>query len=176
MGANIELWQYRLFQNAAFYLDEVFRRSTALASTMPDTDMKDPIMVAAGKKAAATRATGTYTFDEHLHSVPQNIVALVQELRDYIAGLDDAVEESPKKYYVAYKVAQNFVCMEPHQTKVTLFLKLDPSELQSLPDNARDVREIGHYGTGDLELTIKTMSEAEAAKELIRMAFEKVGG
>ena len=49
MGANIELWQYRLFENGAFYLEEVFRRSKTIDSDMPTiTNGKNPVMVAAG--------------------------------------------------------------------------------------------------------------------------------
>ena len=58
MGANIELWQYRLFQNNSLYLEEIFRKTL---NTDPTTEeiTKSPVMVAAGKKAAQTRKTGT---------------------------------------------------------------------------------------------------------------------
>jgi len=65
MGANIELWQYRLYENDILSLEEVFRRHEALFSDAKTTE-KNPVMVAAGKKAARTRATAQYTVDEHL--------------------------------------------------------------------------------------------------------------
>lgn len=85
-------------------------------------------------------------------------------------SLDEAVEESPKKFYVAYKVSQNFVCMEVKKNKVILYLKLDASEVKNIPTNARDVRDIGHYGTGDFELSIRTQEEAESAREYIKLS------
>jgi predicted transport protein len=177
MGANIELWQYRLFDNGAFYLEEVFRRSTSLiGEDISSTNGKNPIMVAAGKKAALTRATGTYSFEEHIKNTDNDIKEIVLDLRDYILNIDEAVEESPKKFYVAYKVAQNFVCMEIKKNKIILYLKLDPSEVKEMPQNSRDVRDIGHYGTGDFELTIRKKEEAESAHKYIRAAFEIVGG
>ena len=177
MGANIELWQYRLFENGLFYLDEVFRRSTALTGDVSAiADGKNPVMVAAGKKAAMTRASGSYTFDAHINGADGSVKDIVLDLRDYIMSLDEAVEESPKKFYVAYKVSQNFVCMEVKKNKVILYLKLDASEIKNMPTNARDVRDIGHYGTGDFELSIRTQQEAEAAREYIKMSFERVGG
>lgn len=176
MGANIELWQYRLFQNNVLYLEEVFRRTTSLLVVRDTPTGKDPVMVAAGKKAAVSRAAGTYSFDEHVDGVPEHVRDLVIDLRDYILDIDESVEESPKKYYVAYKVTQNFVCMSTRRDKVTLFLKVDPSELESLPPNGRDVRDIGHEGTGDFELTIRNKEEAASAKPYIRTAFERVGG
>lgn len=177
MGANIELWQYRLYENGALYLDEVFRRSTTLTpNEFNSNDGKNPIMVAAGKKAAITRATGSYTFNEHIEDADDSIKAAVFDLREYILGLGESVEENPKKYYVAYKVTQNFVCMEVKKNKVILFLKLDPKEFTKLPNNARDVSEIGHYGTGDFEMTAKTEDDLTEVQKYIKLAFESVGG
>jgi predicted transport protein len=177
MGANIELWQYRLFENGAFYLEEIFRRSTSLTGDTSSTiNGKNPVMVAAGKKAAMTRITGSYSFEGHIKNIDKDIKEIVLDLRDYILSIDESVEESPKKYFIAYKVAQNFVCMEVKKTKINLYLKLDPSEIKEMPENARDVRDIGHYGTGDFELTIRKKEEAETGYKYIKMAFERIGG
>jgi predicted transport protein len=81
------------------------------------------------------------------------------------------MEEVPKKFYVAYKISQNIVCMEVKPQKVILYLKLNPKELKSLPKNARDVSEIGHYGTGDLELTVNSGESIEIAKEYIHFGI-----
>lgn len=66
--------------------------------------------------------------------------------------------------------------MEIKKNKVILNLKLDPSEIKNMPKNARDMRNVGHYGTGDFQLTVRTPEEAEEARKFIRMSFERVGG
>jgi predicted transport protein len=38
------------------------------------------------------------------------------------------------------------------------------------------MRKIGHYGTGDLEVTVKTFSDFEALKPYMQLAYEQVGG
>jgi len=53
-------------------------------------------------------------------------------------------------------------------------LKLDASEVKNLPKNAKNVRNIGHYGTGDFELTIRTPEEAEASRVFIKDSFDRV--
>ncbi len=177
MGANIELWQYRLFENGALYLEEVFRRQASVGVDVGAVETgKNPVMIAAGKKAAITRATGSYTFEQHLKNVDKKIKEIVLDIREFILGLDDSIEENPKKFYVAYKAIQNFVCMEVKKGKVVLYLKLNPNELNGMPSNARDVREIGHYGTGDFELTVIKPEEAEEANKFIQMSFQRVGG
>jgi len=175
MGANIELWQYKLYNTNTLYLEEIFKKSTALIS--PDTDAKgkDPVMVLAGKKAAHTRQVGSYTFEEHLENCDDKIKILLQDLREYILNIDETVEEAPKKFYVAYKVSQNFVCVETKKSKILLFLKINLKEIK-IPDNGRDVSKIGHYGTGDLEITINNLEEMEKSKEYIKSAFENIGG
>ncbi|CAN5574373.1 hypothetical protein BH10PLA1_BH10PLA1_11950 [soil metagenome] len=177
MGANIELWQYRLFANNSIYLEEIFRKDSGASenSAWPGTG-KNPVMVEAGKKAAATRLQGIYTFEKHLENVPNETREIVNDIRQFVLDLGESVEESPKKLYVAYKLAKNFVCVEVHQKWVTLFLKLDPAELSPFPANARDVAKIGHYGTGDLELIIKSRKDVELAKQYIKDAYEAVGG
>jgi len=176
MDANIELWQYRLFENGALYLEQVFGRASAQPTSPDQAVVKNPVMVAAGVNAAETRKSGVYTFEQHIERIPEATKQLLLGLRDGILNLGESVEEIPKKCYIAYKVAKNFVCMESRRNKALLYLKLNPSKIAQLPPNARDVRQIGHYGTGDLELTVQTPEEALAAQEWIRKAFEQVGG
>ena len=174
MGAGIELWRYRLFDNDTLHLEEIFQQSVSANPTLDSG--KNPVMVAAGKKAALTRATATYEFDEHLEGKPEVMASLALSVQDYIMGLDAAFEEVPKKYYVAYKISQNIVCMEVQHKRVALFFKLNPAEFAPLPENARDVSEIGHYGTGDLELSLTCEEDFEQAKVYIENAYQQVGG
>jgi predicted transport protein len=175
MGANIELWTYRLFANGVLYLEEILQKSdTGVAGVTPSG--KNPVMVAAGKKAAAARATGSYTFEQHLAGKPDAMRQLAVAVNDFIGGLDPAIEVAPKKFYVAYKTSQNIVCMEVKQQRVILYLKLDPKTVRGPKGIARDVSDVGHYGTGDLEVSVKDSSDFEAAKPFIQMAYEKVGG
>ncbi|MEA1995610.1 MAG: DUF5655 domain-containing protein [Campylobacterota bacterium] len=176
MGANIELWKYRLFTNNTLYLEEVFHNAKA---TLPVSHSlnKNPVMVEAGKKAAQVRVTATYTFDEHLEGKSKQIQELIHTIREFVTGLDTAIEEVPKKYYVAYKVSQNIVCMEVKSKNIKLFVKLKPSDVEDPPPKSyRDVSDIGHYGTGDVEFTISSIEEFEEIKKYIESSYNKVGG
>jgi predicted transport protein len=175
MGANIELWQYKLYNTKTLYLEEIFRKSTALMLSETDIKNKNPVMIEAGKKAAQTRMTGSYTFEEHLKNCDDKYKKILQDLRQFILSIDESVEETPKKLYIAYKVSQNFVCVETKKSKILLFLKINPKEIQ-IPDNGRDVSNVGHYGTGELELSINNLEEMEKSKEYIKNAFENIGG
>jgi len=175
MGSNIELWQYKIFENGIISIDEVFRKSGAQNHTS-DIEGKDPIMVKAGKKAAHTRKTATYTFEEHANRLNKDLVDLHDEIREYIVNLDSSIEETPRQNYISYKTSQNFVCLESQKRKMMLFLKINPDEIDNTPKQARDVRNIGHFGTGDLEFTIKNSEDFEIAKPLIELSLKNIGG
>lgn len=51
-------------------------------------------------------------------------------------------------------------------------MPVDPTTIKLEPGFSRDVREIGHFGTGDLELTIRNMADLERAKPLVAASYE----
>jgi len=178
IGANIELWQYKLYDNGILNIEEIFRRTETISH--PETGVvsngKNPVMVRAGKKAAEARRNAVYTLDRHLTILNKKMSDLFNEIRDYIIGLDNSIEETPKKFYISYKTSQNFVCIMTHKNKLTLYLKLNPDEISPMPKQARDVRNIGHYGTGDFELNIKNIEDFEETKQLINSSLRNIGG
>lgn len=174
MGANIELWRYRLYANSTLFMEEMFRKEVG-ESGLPDTN-KNPIMVAAGKKAARTRAEGVYTFEQHVAGKPKTVAQLASSIHEYIMSLDSAIETKPKKLYIAYKISQNIVCMEVQKKAIHLFLKLPPSEVKNPPKGYRDVSQIGHFGTGDVEFVVHTTDEFKAVIPFLDMAYNRIGG
>ena len=141
-----------------------------------DSRTKNPIMVEAGKKAALTRASATYTFDERLIGKHKDTIELASVVREYILGIDESIEEVPKKYYIAYKVSQNIVCIEIQSRSIKLFIKLNAIDIPEDTVNYRDVSKIGHYGTGNSEFNITSQEEFEPVKEFILKAYNKIGG
>lgn len=91
----------------------------------------------------------------------------VTELREAIRG---------KKTYIAYRTTQNIVCMEPQRKNVALFVKLDPKQTPGPKGISRDVSSIGHLGTGDMEITLKSVDDLELAKPYLRKVYEEIGG
>lgn len=176
MGSNIELWQYKIYENDIISLEEVFRKSNSQSSNTVESNGKNPVMVAAGKKAAETRKNATYTIDGHKEKLNNGLLELFEEIREYIVNIDNSIEETPKRHYIAYKTSQNFTCIEVQKKKLMLFLKLNPEEIKDLPKQARDVRKIGHFGTGDLEITIKNIEDFNDTKYLINEALKNIGG
>ncbi|GAB2935073.1 hypothetical protein GCM10027028_38490 [Streptomyces sundarbansensis] len=53
-----------------------------------------------------------------------------------------------------------------------MYLRLDPDTVELEEGFTRDMRGIGHLGTGDLEVRVVSAADLEKAAPLIRRAFE----
>ena len=172
MGANLELWTYRLFKNGSLYLEEVFQKSITTSPSSSPTGNS----LTAGQKAALSRKTGSYTVEQHFTNKPAAMKKLAQSIQEFVLGLDPAIKEIPKKYYIAYKISQNVICMGIHKNRVGLYVKLDPKKVNVPKELARDMTNVGHYGTGDVELSVRSQSDLELVKPFLEQAYQKVGG
>jgi predicted transport protein len=175
MGANIELWKFKYYENRSLLFENVYNKSIYITNQTSDTT-KNAVMVEAGKKAALTRATYTYDIERHQSKINEDKKFLLINLQDYISSLSEAVKEVPKKHYIAYKITKNFACIEVFKNRIALYLNINPKQLENLPNNSRDVSKIGHRGTGDFEFIIRDEKDIENAKTFIELAFNNIGG
>lgn len=113
------------------------------------------------------------SFREQYEGMNEKMKLTYETIRDYIISLGDDVSENELKYYMAFKRVRNFVCLEIRQEKIFIRLKLDPDTVKLQKGFTRDMRNIGHYGTGDLEVTIKSIGDFENAKEFINRSYEE---
>lgn len=111
-------------------------------------------------------------FAEVLLSLPEPMIQLLASLEDYTMSLGDDVQRKELRLYLAFKRLKNFATVVIHKKNcLQLYLHLDPGPVVTLVPKARDVTSIGHWGTGNLEVTISTPAELEAAKPLISAAY-----
>lgn len=116
-----------------------------------------------------------WTLQDHLKRGTKQTIDLFEEIREYILGLGDDVEENIRRDYIAYRSIQNFCCLEIHKKKLLLYLKLQYGQLPDPLKITRDVKNIGHFGTGDLEVTVSSPEHIEEAKKFIKASYEGVG-
>ena len=156
MKRPIELIQYRVFEDNIFALD---------------------ILTAAeeSKTQDKTSTNKNYSVDDHLKSGTDKTRELFDELRDFTLELADDVVESSRKFYIAYRVIRNFLCLEIHKVHLLLYLRLEPDEVDLEHQIIRDVSDIGHYGTGDVEVRVENKDDIELAKQLIEKAYDNSG-
>lgn len=161
MNRNIELIRYRRFGENLLMLELV-------------TEIVAKQGTSSGS-VTETTSSNQKTISETLEALSGPLQDIYEALRAHLLALGDDVQEKTLKFYVAFKRLRNFACVEVHPSKaaVTVYLKVDPDTIKKeQEDFSRDVRIIGHYGTGDLELTLRTLEDLERAKPLLLMSYE----
>ncbi len=163
INRNIELMRYRKYGNEFLLLELI---NSVQASGAPEDT---------GAKA---KGAGKYkTASEYLEESPQEVKDRFEALKDFLLALGDDVQMKAMKFYFAFKRIKNFACVEVHpKTKAILvYGKVDPDsvDIRGLGESfVRDVRNVGHFGTGDLEIRIHSDEDLEKAKPLILRSYE----
>ena len=103
------------------------------------------------------------------------LTELYEAVRDHMTNLGDDIQERVLKCYIAYKRLKNIatIRLQTQKNSLLMWLPLDPDGVTLEDGFSRDVRGVGHHGTGDLGLTIRNLDDLEKAKPLIRKSFEE---
>ncbi|MEZ3517688.1 MAG: endonuclease NucS [Lachnospiraceae bacterium] len=161
MQRNIKLVSYRRYDNGMLLLEHL------------NTPIVKPIMENVGDENGTKNSTQK-THLEKLAAISENMKNLYHSICDFIESLGDDIVSNQLKLYLAYKKVQNMVCIEIYNKQIILFLKLNPETVELENGFTRDMRSIGHYGTGDLQITIKNAADFERAKPLLERAYNEI--
>lgn len=165
MGRNIELVRYRKFGEDLLLL-ELLTAVSASNSSKPAIPSQKP---------AGTPSSGYKTVSDYMNDMSPPLAELFSDVETFLLGRGDDVTKKVTRFYLAYRRIKNFVCLEVRPTlgQLKMFLKIDPDTVELKDGFSRDVRKIGHFGTGDLELTIASYEDFERAKPLILRSYEE---
>ncbi|WP_062786677.1 DUF5655 domain-containing protein [Aquitalea pelogenes] len=160
INRQIELVRYRLFGEELLLLEAANTPNTSPNST-----------AAPGPQNGKTRS-GDKSVAEIYAELNPAMLALLETVEAYILSLGDDVQRKELKLYYAYRRLKNFATLVLQKSRLLLYLHLSPAS-EVLPANGRDVSQVGHWGTGDIELSISNQSEFDLAKALIIKAYER---
>ena len=161
INRQIELVRYRLFGEDLLLLE---------AANTPNTQPSSPAAVPAAQSSKAR--SGDKSVAEIYAELSPAMVELLDTVEAYIFSLGDDVQRKELKLYYAYRRLKNFATLVLQKSRLLLYLHLPP-ESETLPANGRDVSQVGHWGTGDIELSISNQAEFDLAKPLIIKAYER---
>jgi len=166
INRNIELIRYRRY-GSELILFELVNAATSPAQS--------EITMASSDNGQKHKGTYQYkTAPELLEQSPPDIRDRFEALKAFLLALGDDVQLKVLKYYFAFRRIKNFVCVEvhPQNKRIVLFVKVDPHSINLEEGFTRDVHNVGHYGTGDLEITIQSDEDLERAKPLLLKSYE----
>lgn len=161
MSRDITLIRYRRFEGDLLLLEQltaVNSKGTGLGN---------------GGTSSVTSKNKYKTFGAQLAEAPQDLSDLYHLLEDHLTSLGDDVDQKVTDYYVAFRRIKNFACVELRNQlkKILVFVKVNPDTIALEEGFTRDVRKIGHFGTGDLEITIHNPGDLERAKPLLEQSY-----
>ncbi|WP_342610491.1 MULTISPECIES: DUF5655 domain-containing protein [Staphylococcus] len=163
INRNIELYRYKQFDNQYLMLDLI--NATVAKNAESYVNQKS--------SSSTANHPIQLTVNENIEKAGQELTDLYHELYDYLDALGDDVQVKELKYYIAFKRIKNFVCVEvyPKQNKIQLYVKVDLTQVNFESSFTRDVTNVGHYGTGNLSITIKNQHDLEKAKPYIEESY-----
>lgn len=157
---NIELIRYRRFGPDLLMLDLVSATATSTS---------------AESKNAGEAAPSKYkSVSAVLNGLDAGMQDRFEALRAYMRALGDDVQETALQLYIAFKRIRNFACVEFRSSdgRILVYVRVNPAEVVLEPGFTRDVTNKGHFGTGDLEITLSKSEDLEKAKLLIQKSYE----
>ncbi|MEV7955311.1 DUF5655 domain-containing protein [Streptomyces sp. NPDC088141] len=150
---SIDLVRYRFFGSDHFGLETV-------ASVTGQRDLPRGNR----RRSRATAPSG--------HRADGVTAKLADTVDEALLGLGDNITKVENRTYRAYQRLRNFACVcPPQRTKLLVYLRVDPKQVDLIPGFTRDVTDIGHHGTGDLELQLRTERDLERAQDYFRLSY-----
>ncbi len=114
------------------------------------------------------------TVNELLSKSSDKVKDLFEAAKSFLYALGDDVQMKELKFYYAFRKIKNFASIEIHPQNdwIIIFTNIDLETFKPEKGFTRDVSNIGHLGTGNLEIKIKSMNDFEKAKPLIIKSYE----
>ena len=163
IGTNIELWIYRRYGDGFLYLEPIFV-SAKKGSKPHDTSHEDK-----------DEEIVIHSVEDHLEGKNQKTQELFSSLRGRIMLLneDGDIAEKAAKIYISYKYGKNFCEARIQSQGIKLWLDITAADLDDPYQLGRDVSEVGHYGTGDVEVRFSDLEDLDKVMYLIEQAYQQ---
>ena len=154
---NVELLRYRRY-GADLLLLELVNSGTA------ETEQTQP------------KAAKAQHFADHVLTgiAPAGATQeLWESLKAFLMSLGDDVTMKPLERYTAFRRLKNFACVKILGNELQIWVKVDPATVQLRAGFTRDVTNLGHLGTGNLEVRLQSASDLEEAKPLLMSSYQQ---
>lgn len=168
---NIELLRYRIYDENILYVEPENYQKVKISTS-------GIVQKAKKEKEGQEKLQKTYSVDDHLKKSDEKIKSLFLKLREKLTSLDERIKEEPKKLYIAYKLATNFVDVAiiygATVQYIKLWLNVKSGQLKDSDGLARDLRKpkpIGHWGNGDYEVKLENENQLDGVFELIKQSY-----
>lgn len=161
----IELWEIRRFENDLVSINPI-KKSKSAPSIKKVRQAKDSAL------AKVTKELVVYDEDYHLKDRADDILELYESFKNAILILSPDLEISPKKFYLAFKQGKNNIVSIHLQNKsLKMWINAKKDNLDDPKKLTKDVSNVGHWATGDYELTVSDTKNLEYIMSLVKQVL-----
>ncbi|CEN89117.1 Uncharacterized conserved protein [[Clostridium] sordellii] len=159
INRNIDLIKYKNYKEELLLLEMVHTNTVS--------DDYKPIV-------NTDNSTKHKTVEDYLENANSELKNRYYILKDFIMSLGDDVQEKKLKNYFGFKRIKNFACIEIHPKSdlVLIYTKANLNDIKLEDGFTRDVTNIGHYGTGNLEIRFTDIKQFEKIQRYIITSYE----
>lgn len=176
INANIELIRYRYFGYELLLLELVNARSKTITKQTPALKVEQGLTHGLDGGAVSRKSTGDKSQQERLDAATPELCHIFNDLCDFTQQLGDDVQRKDLKLYTAFKRLKNFISIVimpgKSDPKLQVYLKLPGTDGKG-DGFSRNMIDVGHWGTGDFELNIRTLDDLDRAKSFVVQSYEQ---
>ncbi|MFC3480834.1 DUF5655 domain-containing protein [Kocuria carniphila] len=164
---NVELVRYKEFDGNLVSIE-------LITTSSADQGVRKSPQTSTSWSNSSVRGEKDRSALNQLNKATADLADLYKKFEDFALNLGDDVVKNARQDYFAFRRMKNFACVEVHSVSnnLLIYLKVNPDDIDLVPGFMRDVRNIGHFGTGDLELRVTTTSPWDVVESLTKQSYE----
>lgn len=161
---GIELIEFKRYHNDLLTVSfiECSKNAPALPQSVSDRSETVPL-------AKITQEIVVYDEETFYKRGSETTIELYERFRQAILNLDDQLQLVYTKFYAAFKKDKtNIVDIAMQKVTLKLYINAAWGTLEDSKGLFRDMRDLGHYGNGDYEVTVKDTEQLEYILSVIK--------
>ncbi len=158
-----ELWEIHQFENNIIVYKEIETSKQAASIT--------PLVQSNPVAKQVTKKIKVYTEEDHIKKTTPQLQEVYDELKERIISLGSNVEYKPNKLYMVFKAQKNIVAVIFQRSQLKLTLAAPKGSINDPYHHTRDISKVGHWTSGDYEITINRNTDLDEVMLLIKQTY-----
>ncbi len=159
----IELWEVKQYANNLIVVLPI-KKTNSAASIKPVMQKNQAL-----KKVS--EEIKVYTEDDLLNLGSDETRELYFKFKDAVLNLADDMQVIVNKQYIAFKKGINILCVVIQKKQIRMWIGVKAGLLDDAKGLAKDVSNVGHWGTGDYEVAVTNDKDLEYIMSLVKQAL-----
>ena len=178
IARNIELLRYRRFGDDLLMIELIHNprvaRSPRAGSNQKAEPTRSEPALESGKSRAGSDSYRSQKIAYRISQTAGELKSVFDATHEFLGSIGDDVQVKEQKFYIAFKRIKNFACLEvyPQSKVIFVHLKIDPDQIVLEEGFTRDMRDVGHFGTGDLQVAIRNFEDLKKAQWLFQQSYD----